>query len=381
MSHHRSDVIAVGLITALACVAVCMYWFGWAVSVPPSPDPNDYSQLISTMYDPPTNAVENALIRGDGQLFAGLATDPLVQRPEMVRGGPSEEAYRYQRPMYGWIGWIASLGQRTRVAWALVTVTVLSVVLLVVLAARWLAEMGAHPLWALAILVMPGVFVDLMLVGPECLGLALVVIGLRQWTRTSEASRAESAPRLGGNRQIPWISVACFAAAGLCRETLLLVPFVLMVASAVNRRLWAAVSVSLAAGPYLAWVLFLRVRIGAWPRPTAHAPALSLLPFGGLLRVLNSWGPGGFVFAAAIIGGAVIALTLGQRSTLRLLVAAHLALAAMLGEAVWIRYTAFGRVLLPLWVLSLLAVAPALAARGRLRALRPPVETLPFEQN
>lgn len=348
------------VIAGVICFALCAYWFGSVVAAPGPQDPSESGKLISAMYDPPTNAIENALVKGDGQLFAGQATDPLVRHPEMVRGGENEQAYRYQRPMYGWLGFVASGGQRDAVAWALVAVTALSTVLLTVAVATWLADRGADPRWALAVLAMPGVFVDLTWVGPESLGVALVVLGLYRWMGVRRTS-ADADPQL-----VPaspdWVAVACFAAAGLCRETLLLVPFVLMVAAAIKGRWGSAVAAALAAAPYVAWVGFLFVRIGSLPKGSVGG-RLSILPFGGLFEAASGWGAGDYVFAAAIVGLAVIALVVGARSGLRPLIAAHLLLAATLGEPVWHRFPDFGRVLLPLGVLSLLAAVPALAAR------------------
>ena len=261
--RRRSDVVATTVIAGICCAALVLYWFGSVVTAPGPRDPNEAGQLISSMYDPPTNAIENALVKGDGQLFAGQSTDPLARHPEMVRGGPNEQAYRYQRPMYGWLGWIASGGQPGNVAWGLVAVTAASVLLLVYASASWLAAKGADPRWALTILAMPGVFVDLTWVGPEALGVALAVLGLRRWMRPAPGAVAD---RLVPDARPDWGAVALFAAAGLCRETLLLVPFVLMVGSLVRRRLPQAVAAALSAAPYVLWVLYLKVEIGAWPK-------------------------------------------------------------------------------------------------------------------
>ncbi len=357
---QRQDIAAVVVIAALICGALVAYWFTSVVSAPGPQDPAEAGQLISSMYDPPTNAVENGLVKGDGQLFAGQATDPLVRRPEMVRGGESEQAYRYQRPMYGWLGWAASGGQRAAVAWALIVVTVISVVGLVAMAGVWLAARGADPRWALATIAMPGVFVDLTWVGPEALGTALVLAGLFRWLRPNRPGDVDPAGIEGERPDL--VAVALFAAAGLCRETLLLVPFVLMVTALVRRRLPHAAAAAASAVPYLLWVAFLLVRIGALPKGSVGG-RMSVVPFGGLLSEASGWGPGDLLFATVLLGLAVAALVLGRGSGLRPLVGAHLALAATLGAPVWHRFPDFGRVLLPLGMLSLLVVVPALAAR------------------
>ena len=68
-------------------------------------------------------------------------------------------------------------------------------------------------------------------------------------------------------------------------------------------------------------------------------------------------------FAALLVGLAIAALVLGRDSGLRPIIGAQLALATLLGAPVWHRFPDFGRVLLPLSVLSLLALVPALAER------------------
>jgi hypothetical protein len=357
-SSRRGDVIATTVIAAVCCAAIVAYWFGMVVTAPGPQDPAERGQLISAMYDPPQNAVENALVKGDGQLFAGQATDPLAQRTDLVRGGPDEEAYRYQRPLYGWLGWIASGGQPGAVAWGLIIVTLASVVLLVAATASWLDARGADPRWALALVATPGVFVDLTWVGPEALGTAL--LGLARWLRPDRPGPVDPAGVAGTRPDL--VAIALFAAAGLCRETLLVVPFVLMVTAALKGRRAHAVAAALTAVPYLAWVAYLYVQIGALPKGSVEG-RMSMVPLGGLVAEIGGWGPGDLVFAAVLVGVAVAAFVLGRDSGLRPILGAQLALATLLGAPVWHRFPDFGRVLLPLSVLSLLALVPALAAR------------------
>ncbi len=357
---RRGDVIATTVIAAVICAAVVAYWFGAVVTAPGPQDRAEAGQLISSMYDPPETAVENALVKGDGQLFAGQATDPLVSRPEMVRGGPDEQAYRYQRPLYGWLGWAASGGQPAAVAWALIALTVASVVVLVYAAATWLDARGADPRWGLAIIALPGAFVDLTWVGPEALGTALVVLGLLRWLRPDRPGPVDPAGVAGTRPDV--LAVVLLAAAGLCRETLLVVPFVLMVLALRRARWGHAAAAAATAVPYVLWVAYLYLRIGALPKGSVPG-RMSAVPLGGLAAEIGGWGPGDLAFAALMIGLAVAALVLGRESGLRPIIGAQLALATLLGAPVWHRFPDYGRVLLPLSILSLLAVVPALAQR------------------
>src|SRR4051812_21773940 len=135
----------------------------WLTQPPASPaevaEANDH--LISAVYDPPTRPVEIALARGDGQIFATHAQDPLLRRPELVRGGKAEQAYRFQRPLYGWIGGAASGGQARLAPWALIAMTIGSVVLLAGVVATALAAEGRDPRWAILVALIPGVVTDL----------------------------------------------------------------------------------------------------------------------------------------------------------------------------------------------------------------------------
>jgi hypothetical protein len=306
--------------------------------------------FISARYDPPTSGVEVGLALGDGQLFATHAADPFLDRPEVIRGGPEEQAYRFQRPLYGWLGWLASGGQPGAVPWAVVTLTVASVVALVVGAGRILADRGADARLALVLLAAPGVLADLQRVGPEALGTLLVLVGVAMWTRRRPGLAATAGP------------VACFAAAGLCRETLLLVPAALLLHDLVRgpeaadrrRALLAGLAV---VAPYAGWVLALRAVLGAWPSGTVDG-RLSVVPFAGLVDAVGSWTTLDLLFVAAVLGTAGLALLRrAGEPRLRWIVTAHLLLAATLGEPVWASWRDWGRVLLPLTAVTLLALA------------------------
>jgi hypothetical protein len=345
-------VLEVALIALVAVVALCCYWFAAvAGNQPPSNDGD--GKPISTMYDPPRNNVERALVRGDGQLYAALATDPAVRHPQIVTGPPEEEAYRYQRPGYGWLAWVASAGRRGAVEWALIALTCLSVIGLVAITARWLIDRDQDPRFALLLLVAPGVLVNLLWIGPEAFGTLLLMVALRRIVPPDGSTRIHP---------LGVVAFSCFAAAGLCRESLLIVPATLAVLCLVQRRWRIACALSATALPYIAWVLVLRARIGAWP--TGSVPGrLAPFPFAGVVHGLATAGSVEAAFAVVTLGVAAGALVIGREPILRLLIATNLAFASMMGTAVWHRFDGFGRVLLPMTVFSLLSLVPALAAR------------------
>src|SRR4051794_16168783 len=319
------------------------------------PEPSTWVQgrLIASTYDPPETVVELLQNQGDGQIFAHEAQDPFLRHPEAIRLGRSEQAYRLQRPLYGWLGWILSAGQPGAVAWALLWLTILSVGALGFVCALVCADFGRSPLLGLLVLLAPGVTAELWRCGPEALGCALAVGGFLLWRRAGRAT---------------WPAVACLAVACLARETFVLFPLTLAavewwpsharerafdLATAIRSRFLLAIV------PYVAWVVVVHSVVGAWPRGTVQG-RLSIVPFGGLVGVLGRMGDAGLLTVVMVLVPAVLALVRpGGDPALRVLVAMHLVLAASCGMPVWENWAAFGRVLLPLSVVSVLAlVAP-----------------------
>lgn len=350
-----AEVVMVGVVALLVCGFLSFWWFSSMQPAAEQARGSGEGKLVAAVYDPPETAIEEALNKGDGQIFAALATDPLAQETDIIRGGSEEQAYRYQRPAYGWIGWIGSGGQTDSVAWALIAATALSGALLVGAGAHFLRTRATDPRWALLLLFAPGLVIDLTWIGPEALGMALLVFGLARWPLT-EQQRASAGPRPDV------VAILLFAAAGLCRETLLLIPFVLMVGDLLRRRFGWALGAALSAAPYVAWVLYLRLQIGAWPKGSVGG-RLSVIPFGGMAEASSGWGQGDIFVAVLVLALAVAALIWDRTSGLRPLVAANLAFAALLGEAVWGRFPDYSRVLLPLTVLSMLGLLVARKAK------------------
>lgn len=336
---------AVVVLVALAVAGtVAGLWFGRSYDAPPP----SQDELISSIYQHPANQVERLFTARDGQIFATLATDPLASDPGAIWGGPVEQAYRYQRPGYGWLGWLASGGQRGAVPYALIGLTVASVGVLVGVLATALQRSGAPPFLALVVLLTPGVMADLVFIGPEVLATALGVGAYLRLRRRSE---------------VPWSVVALFAAAGLFRESLLLFPAVLALMALAERRPGPAFRLAAAAVPYVAWVVSLRARIGAWPAGSAVEGRLTLVPFAGLVEELPGW-VSITAGQVAILGGIVLlGLATTRDRQMRALMVAHVAMAAFMGPTIWMRAEGVGRTMLPLGVLAIWGWAAARAER------------------
>lgn len=329
--------VVVAVVVALAVgLLVLVGWFP-NIAVPEASEPIG---LISRLYDPPDRSIERALNIGDGQIYATQAVDPLAQRDDLLLGGPEEIAYRYQRGAYGWIGWAASAGQAEPVPWALAVVTCLSVALLVGVVADVIRRQGGPILVALVLLFTPGVITGLFFVGPEVLGTALLVAGMAAWRRSPGSLMA----------------VTAFAAAGLCRESFLLVPLVLGGVALVDRRRDLVLRAAATAVPYGVWVLYLRVAVGAWPRGSTEG-RLSLIPFGGLVGHDGTWGLDDIAGMSLTVGLGVLGLIWGRDREIRAVIGAHLLMAATFGPSVWSGNYGTGRVLLPIAALGLVELA------------------------
>jgi len=330
------------VVVAAVFVGLVAYgWYGQSAAVPSDREADGHR--LSTLYDPPDRPVEAALNARDGQVFAALAVDPTIRRPELIRGGAGEVAYRHQRPLLGWTGWLVSGGDPERVPWALVAVSALSVVAMVAAAALALRRLGAPPALAGLLLVLPGSLADITFVGPEALGCALLVAGVLEWTRPAPSRRSIL------------LALAAFALAGLCRETLLVVPAALALRELARGRLRPTALLAATAAPYVAWVVVLRSIVGSWPVGTVSG-RLSVVPFAGLVEAAPSWPPGEVLAIGATIALAGAGLALGRDPAWRVAIGANLVLAAALGEPVWARSADVGRVLLPGAVLGLVAL-------------------------
>lgn len=336
-TRRRSEVFVVTVASLVIGSLVLICWFP-RIAVPDSgPEPLG---LISRLYDPPSRSIERALNIGDGQVYATQAVDPLALRDDLLRGGAQEQAYRYQRGAYGWIGWVASGGRTGPVPWALAVVTWLSAGLLVAVTAEVIRRQGGPPFAALLLVLTPGVITNLLFIGPEVLGTALLVAAVARWRHRPGSP----------------LAIAAFAAAGLCRESFLLVPIVFGAYELLERRPRTAVRAGLAAVPFLLWVLYLRVGVGAWPRGTTGG-RLSLVPFAGLIGHEDSWGLDDIAGLTLTVGLGVVGLVRARDRVMRAVFVAHLALSATFGAQVWSGNYGTGRVLLPIAVLGLIELA------------------------
>ena len=180
-SRPPRAVLVAGMVgMAMATVVVVVRWSSMELPVEGHP----YVQL----YDPPSGRAEAMLVIGDGQAFAALAQDPSLARPGVFRSTANaappgaEAAYRAQRPVLGWLGWIASTGRGGAVPAVMLLLTVLASGALVVVAAELARRVGRRVDLAPLVLLAPGAIVVLGGTGVEVLATALGLAGALAWT-------------------------------------------------------------------------------------------------------------------------------------------------------------------------------------------------------
>ena len=294
----------------------------------------------------------------DGGDYAAIARDPTLARPE-VYPSPAAAAYREQRPLLGELAWVVSLGDPDRVPIAMALLSVVSTGFAVAALGALLARRGLSPFLALGVFALPGVLVTLYDMMAELLQLGFITVGLLAW---------ETRPR-----RTRW-AIAAFACAALTRETSLLVPAVLIAMDLprVRRRPgWPTIQLLLV--PFVAyagWIIFLRVRVGAWGF-AARSGRITPVPLGGLVHSFR-YSPYRASAVPWIAVGLVVlagAVALGRRDIWYGTAIAFAVMGVFLGWNVWQRPDDFGRVLLPLYAYSAIVLGSALWDRRSLVTL------------
>jgi hypothetical protein len=314
------------------------------------PDCCEGMHPVAAIYGGKLNRMERLLVTGDGQVFAALAQDPLLSRPE-VFGSRSELSYRAQRPALGYATWIASLGQRDGVGAALLIFAVLGCGAAAAVGALLLADRGVSPYWSLAIVVAG--LESITELTPELAAFALFGAGLRMWTRDK---------RLAG--------ILLFVLSIATRETMLvgvvgLAVWELAQFRAQPRRPSRAALLMVPCAYYAAWALILRLRTGAFP--TEAGGARTGVPGAGIATALRTSSSADIIVIGCVLAVAlcIAGWVLARRDPLTWIATAYLAFAPTMAPVVWEVHAAFSRVLFPLYAFAVIAAAGGLAARRR----------------
>jgi hypothetical protein len=299
-------------------------------------------------YSHATRGLSGAMAAGDGQAFGALAQDPTLARPGVFVAG-RDVAYRFQRPLLGYLAWAVSLGQPQWEPGAQAAVVVLGAGLAVAAGGELLRRRRRNALLALAILLMPGMLSSISGLTSEPIALAFLTLGVVAWW---------AKPRHAG------LAASCFVLATLGRESSLVAVAALMVIEmgGADRPVRGAVArrvgpLAIPFGAYLGWLLVLRARLGSWPW-TGRQHEFSLVPLRELFRAMSRFADPTASWLWIVIGSVLIAGALArrERATLGSIVIAYGLFAAFFGTAVWERWQDFSRPLLPLYAYGVVIV-------------------------
>jgi hypothetical protein len=334
---------ALGLLLAAALAGLTMagvlIWRYDATTAEPT------MRAYAASFDHPRTHSERLVDGMDGQAFGEIALDPAMTHAVARFGTPNAAAYREARPAYGWIAFVASAGgNAARVADTLLVLSVLSVAFLAAATAMLAHQLGRPWVTGAFVALLPGAAITVFAPGSaDAFGCALAVLGLAFWLEDRRRG-----------------AIVLFSCAALSRETLLLFPLTLAAWELWSRRPNLAARLTIPVAVYAAWVAVVFVRVGALP-VDARDGRLGL-PFVGLFDAIAHWSPLSTRVAMSIVGLTIVAAVRLKQPVLRLLVAVHVVLAALLGELVWLSWRDFSRVMLPLAVLGAVVVWPAAQA-------------------
>lgn len=314
----------------------------------PSPKVGDRVAVpFAKVFDPPETRGEVMVNRRDGQAFAQLATDLTLDRPEqfedyLAGSTPQEElAYRAGRPLVAWVAAVLSGGgQRRLLAPALMLVSIAGLGGVVAATATAAIRLSRSPSRSWVVILLPGFVVSIFAPGGcEPLAVGLTLFGWVLWSFDRKT-------------RLP-IVLWCLAA--LARETSLIVPIALAIASrgSLRRRAGALV---IPAGTYVAWLLVVRWRTGVFPG-NAGGGRVSLL-FQGLLDEAVAWTTAEWGVLALIVGLGVVAWRSPELPGTRTVLVLHLLAASALGPLVWQQAIDFSRVFVIVQLLGALALLP-----------------------
>lgn len=217
---------------------------GWAlvVAVASRGDPRTLLALGDAFSHPPALARAPTLAGTgyDGQFYAALATDPLVLSPDTARhlDVPRYRAGRGGLPL---VAWLLAFGNGPAAILVYQLLCWAGALLGVWVAARWLEDEGASPLWALPVGASAGVVASILRSLPDAAAVSLVLLAL--WLGAARRSVA---------------AVAVLAFACLVRETSLVAAAALALGEASARRFRSAIAAAAiplaVVGAWRAWV-------------------------------------------------------------------------------------------------------------------------------
>ena len=248
----------VAVVAGLLAIVATSY--GW-------PDPSllvrlsvvDPLSLLATHVDPDFALVPRQA-HYDGLYYYAIALDPFAngQAHTLI----DQAAYRYSRPMHGWLAALLSGGRFQYVPEAMLALSMLGLALGGYAASRLSVAFGRTPWGGLLIAMSPGLLFATTSSTTEPMGTALAIVLVLAWLA----------------RAHPVVLAALSVVMSLYREQLILVIGGILLYEVVSRLRRRDVAqppgrarvVALLVGPLAlaAWVVYLHARFDEWPRPT-----------------------------------------------------------------------------------------------------------------
>jgi hypothetical protein len=280
----------------------------------------------------------------DGQQYGALATDPFLRQQDTVEA-LDNPSYRATRVMVPLLAWLLAVGNSTT---ALVAYQVLCWGLglgSVLLVARWLADEGLSPWWALLLVTSTGLAAAIIRSTPDAAALLFMLAAL--WLHA---------------RHRPWPALALACAAVLARETSYLVALAVALDELRHRRFsTAAAFASIPLALLVGWQFYLRSVLGS-----AFATGTSnfSVPFTWVPAKLATIFAGGGIWwmeflglcavAATVLAMIVVATKPSSWSAPELSFLAFGAMGLFLSYNVYCETWAYARALVPLPFLAVL---------------------------
>ncbi|HVN33145.1 MAG TPA: hypothetical protein VMT45_14300 [Thermoanaerobaculaceae bacterium] len=225
----------------------------------------------------------------DGQQYAALATDPFLRQPDTVKALDSP-SYRATRVMVPLLAWLLAAGNA---ATALVAYQLLCWGLglgSLLLIARWLADEGLSPWWALLLVTSTGLAAAIIRTTPDAAALLFMLAAL--WLHA---------------RNRPGLALVLACAAVLARETSYLVALAVALDEIRRRRFSiAAAFASVPLALLVGWQFYLRSVLGS-----AFATGVSnfSVPFVWVPKKLPTVFTGGGIWWMELLGLCAVAAT------------------------------------------------------------------------
>ena len=293
-------------------------------------------------FGPPKSRAEHLVAKMDGHTFAEIALDPtLVNTPDAYFGDRENAAYRSSRPMQGWVAFVASAGgQRPLLAPALLVLTAITVGAAVLAVAALARTVGRRVRYLGAMLATPAFIAAVAYPGIcEPLAIALACAGTTAWLRKQ-----------------PWLAVALLTAAGLTRETMLVVPLGLGITHLLERRTpLGALKLALPAVAYGVWITMVHDRLGAWPSDYSQTAG----PLVGFQQAFPHWHAAEWAAALLLVASAGVIAYRGT-TWMRVIALLHVPILLVANHQVWWVWLGFGRVTMLLPIFALIALGTPL---------------------